>query len=117
MDERSAAENFCYLTTIGRRTGAPRRIEIWFAAAPGPSDTIYLLAGGRERAGWVRNLRANPQVEVEIAGRRRPGRARVLAPDDAEDARARRLVYDKYRANDALEEWRESALPVAIDLT
>lgn len=46
LDDRLARERFCHLTTIGRRTGAPRRIEIWFAAAPGP-DTVYLLAGGR----------------------------------------------------------------------
>jgi deazaflavin-dependent oxidoreductase (nitroreductase family) len=114
LDERLAHERFCHLTTIGRRTGAPRRIEIWFAAADGP-DTVYLLAGGREHAGWVRNLRADPRAVVEIGGRRLAGVARVLG-DDAEAATARRLVYEKYRHDDDLEEWRDTALPVAIDL-
>jgi deazaflavin-dependent oxidoreductase (nitroreductase family) len=114
MDAPLARENFCYLTTTGRRTGEPRRIEIWFAAAD-DGEVIYLLAGGRERAGWVRNLRAEPRVTVEIAGRRFAGTAHVV-DDRAEDRTARRLVYEKYRDYDALEEWRDAALPVAIAL-
>jgi deazaflavin-dependent oxidoreductase (nitroreductase family) len=114
MDARLAREKFCYLTTTGRRTGRPRRIEIWFAAADG-SDIIYMLAGGRERAGWVRNLQAEPRVMVGIGERRFAGVARIVA-DPKEDATARRLVYEKYRHDDDLEEWRDTALPVAIDL-
>jgi deazaflavin-dependent oxidoreductase (nitroreductase family) len=110
-----AQEPYCYLTTTGRRTGAPRRIEIWFAAAAPPADVIYLLAGARERAAWVRNLRAEPRVGVEIGGRRFVGVARVLEAG-VEDATARRLVYEKYRREDDLDEWRDTALPVAIAL-
>ena len=115
MDARLARARTCHLTTTGRRTGRPRRIEIWFAAGDPPSDAIYLLAGGREHAPWVKNLRTDPQVAVEIAGRRFRGVARVLV-DGAEATTARRLVYEKYRDDDDLEEWRETALPVAIDL-
>lgn len=114
MDARLAREPFCYLTTTGRRTGAPRRIEIWFAAAAS-APTVYLLAGAREQAGWVRNLMKEPRVTIEIGDRRLGGTARVLTAGD-EDATARRLVYEKYRNDDDLEEWRETALPVAIDL-
>ncbi len=106
----------CHLTTVGRRSGVPRRIEIWFAADR-VHDVIYLLAGGRERAGWVRNLSTEPRGEVEILGQRFVGTARVLAPSDPEDATARRRVYEKYRdAEDELEDWRDQALPVAIAL-
>jgi deazaflavin-dependent oxidoreductase (nitroreductase family) len=115
MDARLAREKFCHLTTTGRRTGVPRRIEIWFAAADA-SPTIYVLAGAGERAGWVRNLRADPHVSVEIGDRRFAGVARVAAPGDPDDVAARRLVYEKYRHDDDLEEWRATALPVAIDL-
>jgi deazaflavin-dependent oxidoreductase (nitroreductase family) len=117
MDAALVGEAFCYLTTIGRVSGERRRIEIWFAAADGAA-TIYLLAGGRERAGWVRNLRKEPRVTVEIAARRFDGAARILSDDTDESATARRLVYEKYRhTEDDLEEWRDDALPVAIDLT
>ena len=108
-------EPYCHLTTTGRRTGKPRRVEIWFAAEPS-GDVIYMLAGGRERAGWVRNLRADSRVTVEIGGRRFDGVARVLE-EGSEDGAARRLVYEKYRhQEDDLEEWRDAALPVAIRL-
>jgi deazaflavin-dependent oxidoreductase (nitroreductase family) len=112
MDATLRAERFCYLTTTGRRSGQPRRIEIWFAAAD--MDTIYLLAG-HDRAGWVRNVRASPAVTVQIGDRRFSGTARIVE-GQSEDAIARRLVYEKYRDDDDLETWRQTALPVAIDL-
>ncbi len=74
-----------------------------------------MLAGSRERAGWVRNLRVEPRVTVEIGERRFAGVARLVA-DTVEDETARRLVFEKYRHDDDLEEWRDAALPVAIDL-
>jgi deazaflavin-dependent oxidoreductase (nitroreductase family) len=72
---RWAGEPLLYLTTIGRRTGRPHRIEIWFAAHDGG---LYLLSGGRERADWVRNLRTHPQVTVELGDETRVGLAHVL---------------------------------------
>ena len=106
---------YCYLTTTGRRSGRPHRIEIWFAAARDGRDRIYLLAGGREGADWVRNLRAHPDVRVDIGTRTFTGTASVIE-GDPDEAMGRRLVYEKYRARDELEEWRDSALPIAVDL-
>ena len=105
----------CYVTTIGRRSRRPHRIEIWFAR---DGDTLYLLAGGREGADWVRNLRAEPAVEVELASRRRPARARVLVDGSDEDRLARRLLLDKYQApgSSDLDGWGRRALAVALDL-
>jgi deazaflavin-dependent oxidoreductase (nitroreductase family) len=109
-----AADDYCYLTTTGRRTGRPHRIEIWYAA-DGP--TLYLLAGGGRSSDWVQNLVADPAVRVEIDGNEQPARARVLEGGD-EAERARSLVFTKYapRNNGDLTGWREQALPVAIDL-
>ena len=111
-------EAFCYITTTGRRTGRPHRIEIWFAADPG-TRTIYVLAGGRERADFVRNAMADPAVTVEIAGREVEATARVVEPGTPEDALARRLVLAKYQApgRSDLEHWGGTALPVAFDLS
>jgi deazaflavin-dependent oxidoreductase (nitroreductase family) len=61
-----AGEQYCYLTTRGRVTGRPHRIEIWFALE---DSTLYMLSGGRERSDWVKNLRAEPSVMVEIGDR------------------------------------------------
>lgn len=112
-------EPFCYLTTIGRRTARRHTIEIWFAAAPSGS-TLYLLAGGRERADWVRNLMANPEVSVRIgrSGPEGPATARVVEAGTDEDALARRLILQKYAkpGSGDLDGWGRSALPVALDL-
>jgi len=61
-----AGECFLYLTTRGRRSGEPRRIEIWFVAL---EDKWYVVAELRERAGWVKNLRADPQVTFSVGVR------------------------------------------------
>ena len=110
-----APDDFCYVTTTGRRTGRPHRIEIWYAA---DGDHIYLLAGGGRRSDWVQNLLADPAVVVELDGEVLRAAARVL-PDGREAERARDLVYEKYapRSGDDLTGWRQRALPVAIDLT
>ena len=101
-----------YLTTVGRRTGRPHRIEIWFAAEEG---RVYMLSGGRERADWVRNLQANPRVTVELGDETRAGVAHVLEPGTAEDQRARELLVAKYRGGNDLGGWGRAALPVMIE--
>lgn len=110
-------EDFCYITTTGRRTGNPHRIEIWFAGEPG-SRTIYVLAGGRERADFVRNAMVQPRVTVRIGDDERVATARVVEAGTEEDSLARRLVLTKYQASgsDDLESWGRSALPVAVEL-
>lgn len=78
-----------------------------------------MLAGGRRRADWVRNLLADPATRVRVGdGEEVDARARVLEAGEAEDALARRLVLDKYQApgTSDLERWGRSALAVAFDL-
>ncbi len=111
-----ADEEFCYLTTIGRVTGRPHEIEIWFAPG-GSGRTLYLLSGSRDGSDWVKNLRRTPEVTVRVDGKRFGGRARFLE-DEEEDELARHLLVEKYeRDPNNLATWRRTALPVAVDLT
>jgi hypothetical protein len=50
-----AAERTVDITTTGRRSGEPRRIETWFYRVDG---TIY-LSGMPGRRGWAANLEAD----------------------------------------------------------
>jgi len=105
----------CYLTTLGRVSGTPHEIEIWFARE---ANTLFLLAGGREQSDWVRNLQADPAVTVRLGDETWLGDGRTVEPESVDDARARELVHRKYAsADDDLVAWRDSALPVAVDLT
>jgi deazaflavin-dependent oxidoreductase (nitroreductase family) len=112
--DRFADEQFCYLTTAGRVSGRPHRIEIWFAL---DGATLYLLSGDRDRSDWVKNLRTTPHVTVELGTDVFAGRARIVDDPD-EDERARALVHNKYARSygDDLSGWRRSALPIAVDL-
>src|SRR3954466_887588 len=94
-----ANEQDCYLTTVGRTSGEPREIEIWFALV---ESVVFLLSGsgtrdGRPAAHWVRNLVKTPRVIVRIAGRTFQGEARIVEPATEEDALARRLLVAKYQ--------------------
>ena len=109
-----AAEQFCYLTTTGRKTGSAHEIEIWFALA---DATLYLLHGSGMSSDSVRNLLAEPRVTVRIADRAFEGMARVVSAP-AEDQAARRLLLQKYEPSYSgdLSEWGQTALPVVVDL-
>lgn len=106
--------DFAYLTTRGRRSGRPHRIEIWFGLLNG---VLYMLSGGGDRSDWVRNLLVDPSVGIEVGGVARPATARVVVDPD-EDAAARRLLATKYqgwREGRALSNWARTALPVAVE--
>ena len=59
------AAQFLYLTTIGRASGEPREIEIWFTQRDG---RFYVIAE-YETSHWVQNLRANPQARWRESSR------------------------------------------------
>jgi len=115
VDEREPAElDYCYITTTGRRSGRPHTIEIWFALR---NERVYVLSGGGEQSDWVRNVRVNPTVGLRLGDLDFLAQSRVVE-DPEEDALARDLVFEKYasRTSDDLEEWRRTALPIAVDL-
>jgi deazaflavin-dependent oxidoreductase (nitroreductase family) len=114
IDPSLDEENYCYLTTTGRATGEPRTIEIWFTLE---GDRLYLLSGGRDRSNWVKNLLRTPEVSVRIRTAVFGGHARVAKAGE-EDERARRRLFNKYapRYDGDLENWRQTALPIVVDL-
>ena len=84
-----AEEKVLYLTTIGRRTGLRRQIEIWFVVYRG---RFYLFAETGEAAAWVKNIRNNPEVMVRIGERQIGATARVL------DRKVDRKLWDEVAA-------------------
>ena len=112
-DLDGAGEDFCYITTTGRRTGKAHTIEIWFGVA---GQTLYILTF--PSSDTVRNARVTPAVGIRIGDRRYRATARSVEPGTDEDALARRLLVGKYQAPGAtdLESWGRTALPVAFDV-
>ena len=70
------------LTTTGRRSGEPRRIEIVFHVIDG-----RIVVSGmprREKRAWLANIEANPRVTVHLkrdAVADLPGEARVVTDE------------------------------------
>jgi deazaflavin-dependent oxidoreductase (nitroreductase family) len=114
-DPNLANQPYCYLTTTGRVTGKPHTIEIWFALE---GNTLYMLSGGGAKSDWVRNIQHSSNVSIRIGEATFAGEAKVVSPSEPNDATARRLLYEKYNPSYSgdLISWRDSALPVAVNL-
>ena len=71
------------LHTVGRKSGQPRSTML--TAPVIEADRVVLVAskGGDDRdPDWYRNLIAHPDIELTMAGRCRPMRARRASPQE-----------------------------------
>ena len=103
------ADTFLYLTTIGRTSGEPRGIEIWFVEHAGRH---YVVSERRGESGWVKNIEKEPRVRFSVGTREAheatvaltEGRGRVVtAEQDPELVGAVRALMDaKYAWSDGL---------------
>ena len=108
-------DEYCYLTTTGRKSGHPHEIEIWFGIQ---GNSLYFLSGGGDDSDWVRNLHANPNVTVRIAEHTFTGIARIVS-DEKEETMARHMLAGKYQGwkeGKSLSEWGRTALVVGIEI-
>jgi deazaflavin-dependent oxidoreductase (nitroreductase family) len=88
------------ITTTGRRTGQPRRIEIWMLAV----GERFFITGTPGRRDWLANLRANPDFVVHLkrdAHVDLPARATEVT-----DEPTRRMVID-----DLVSSWYRGQTP------
>ncbi len=123
-----AAHPYCYLTTTGRRSGRPHRIEIWFVVHDG---SVWLLTERAPETDWVRNLRVDPHARLELGSWSGPVTATV-ADDLPADHPVRHALATRYGGRegegeatgdadsnadgDGLDEWAAHALAVRLDL-
>ncbi len=88
------------ITTTGRRSGEPRRIEIVFHNIDG---RIYLSGmPSRRRRSWLANLEADPHFTFHLKGSARadlPATARIIS-DEAERRTVLTEVARAWRRND-----------------
>jgi deazaflavin-dependent oxidoreductase (nitroreductase family) len=98
--------SFIDITTTGRQTGEPRRIEI----AIHRFDGRYFISGSpsRRKRAWIANLEADPHMTVHIKANATPAdlpaTARVI-DDEAE----RRAIMPRVAAN-----WRRTDVDVMV---
>ncbi len=100
------------LTTRGRRTGAERVTPLIFQ----PHGEDYLIVASRggtvEAPGWYHNLKAAPDVQVQVRGDVFRAHARDATPEEKPEMwRKMAAVWPDY---DAYQERTERQIPVVV---
>jgi deazaflavin-dependent oxidoreductase (nitroreductase family) len=96
------------ITTTGRRSGEPRRIEIWRYR----HDGRIFLSGSPGRRAWFANLLANPEFTYHLKGSAQADLPAVARPitDDAERREVvAGILEDVGRGSGNLDEWVASS--------
>ena len=102
----------CLLSHTGRKTGQLRTTPLLFLR---DGDRVIVVAsqGGLPRhPHWYLNVKANPEVTVQVRGDVRPMRARTASPEERA-ALWPRLV-EMYADFDAYQSWTEREIPVVV---
>jgi len=82
------------LRTTGRKTGLTRTNALVYAR-DGERYLVVASNGGADKApGWLANLRAHPDVQVQVGRQSNPATARVVEPGNADYERFWKLVND-----------------------
>lgn len=79
------------LTTVGRRSGAPRSVQLAYIEKAGDFLVVASAMGQAKHPAWRHNLEANPEVEIQIRGERFEARARVISESEKQQ------VWDEIR--------------------
>jgi deazaflavin-dependent oxidoreductase (nitroreductase family) len=82
------------LHTVGAKTGKARTTTLTYAR-DGDAYLVVASKGGDPKApGWYHNLKANPNVEINVGPKRFRATAKPVLPDDPDYARLWQLVND-----------------------
>ena len=92
------------LHSIGAKTGKARTNTLTYARDGGNYLIVASNGGANRYPGWYHNLKANPDVEINVGPTRIPVTAQILLPDDADYARLWAITnannsnrYDSYQ--------------------
>lgn len=102
----------CLLTTTGRKSGQPRISPLLFLE---DGDRVILVAsqgGLPKNPMWYLNIRANPEVTIQIKSRIRTMRARVATDEERAELWPRLVAM--YADFDNYQSWTDRQIPVVI---
>jgi F420H(2)-dependent quinone reductase len=85
------------LRTTGRRSGKARTNALVYAR-DGDDYLVVASNGGADRApAWLHNLRAEPDVEIQVGRERLPATARIVERSEPDHERLWRIVNENNR--------------------
>ena len=90
------------LHTVGAKTGTARTASLTYARDGGNYLIVASKGGDPKAPGWYHNLRADPNVEINVGPKRFGVTAKPVLPDDPDYARLWQIVNknnsDRYEA-------------------
>jgi F420H(2)-dependent quinone reductase len=90
------------LHTVGAKTGESRTAALTYARDGGDYLIVASKAGAPQAPGWYHNLKANPNVQINVGPKRFNVTAKPVLPDDPDYARLWQVVNknnsDRYTA-------------------
>jgi deazaflavin-dependent oxidoreductase (nitroreductase family) len=103
------------LRTTGRRSGATRTNGLVYAQDGGDYLVVPSNGGADKPPAWLHNLKANPDVQVQIAREREQGTARVVEPTDPDYGRLWKIVNENNKDRyTAYQEATSRPIPVVV---
>ena len=100
------------LTTTGRKSGRLRTCPVVYLEEEGRFVVINTNAGNAPTPAWSLNLKANPDAEVEVGGRKHSVRARIAEGEERADLW--RKHNDQYSGFDEYAEKLDRAIAVFV---
>lgn len=70
------------LTTLGRRSGQPRRLALIYGEDGDHYVVVASKGGAEQHPEWYLNLLAHPEVQVQVKADRFRARARTATPEE-----------------------------------
>jgi deazaflavin-dependent oxidoreductase (nitroreductase family) len=103
------------LRSTGRRSGETRTNALVYAR-DGADYLVVASNGGADKdPAWIFNLRADPEVEIQIGRERQKASARILAPGDPDYARLWKIVDESnHKRYGAYQEQTSRPIPVVV---
>jgi F420H(2)-dependent quinone reductase len=103
------------LRTTGRKSGQTRTISLVYARDGDDYVVVASKGGADENPAWLLNLRANPDVEVQVGRKRQKARAREVTSADPDYQRLWKLVNDNNRGRyDGYQKLTQREIPLAV---
>ena len=107
---RMGGRSVLLLTTVGRRSGTPRRTPVQYERIDGDLILVAAAHGAPEPPAWWRNLEADPAVTVQIGRDVLPMRAITVSADERQELWPR--LCDRNRLLEGVERRAGRELPV-----
>ena len=101
------------LTTTGRRSGQPRRHALIYGRHGDDYLVVASKGGDPKSPGWYHNLKANPNIEINVGPKRFAVTASPVLPDNPDYARMWHIVNTN-NANRYIAYQKKTSRPIPV---